>query len=153
MNYAKIVTVIFILCFVQLLNSQTKSIEERLLDLEKRVAALEAKLGVNSTLKVSQPTDEIIKNAIIEKLKKEVPHSWAGSLIGGKNGKLDLIEIQQIGNFNDQGKYWPVKCRVKGTCDADFLTETRKVAFDKIGDFKLKQDDYGKWFADIDLIF
>ena len=70
--------------------------------------------------------------------------------MGGKNAIVEKIEIQQIGNFNEQGKYYPVKCRVKGTCDAEYLFETKKAAFDKVGDFKIKQDDYGKWFADID---
>lgn len=153
MKIFSILITILVICIAQSAYSQNKSIEERLNDLEKRVQTLEAKLGISSTTnKSTQPTDDIIKTAIIEKLKKEVPHSWAGSLMGGTNGKVELIEIKQIGNYNEQGKYWPVKCRVKGTCDADFLTETKKVAFDKVGDFKIKQDDYGKWYADIELI-
>lgn len=140
--------------------AQSKSIEERLADLEKRVQALEAKVGVSQnnpntpkssqSSQSSQPTDDVIKSAIKEKLKKDVPPSWAGSLIGSKNAVIEKIDIQQMGNYNETGKYWPVKCRVKGVCDADFLTETRKTAFDKIGDFKLKQDDYGKWYAELE---
>jgi hypothetical protein len=70
--------------------------------------------------------------------------------MGGRNAVVEKIEIQQIGNYNEQGKYWPVKCRVKGTCDADFLLETKKTAFDKVGDFKIRQDDYGKWYAELE---
>jgi hypothetical protein len=146
-----IIIIILTLSIAQSAYSQNKTIEERLTDLEKRVQALEAKLGISSTSNKSiQPSDDVIKTAIIEHLKNEVPHSWAGSLMGGTNGKVELIEIQQLGNYNEQAKYWPVKCRVKGTCDADFLTETKKMAFDKIGDFKIKQDDYGKWYADLE---
>lgn len=148
---------ILALVFTPGLNAQSKTIEERLADLEKRVEALEAKLGTNQTTSKQQTpkssekiTDETIISAIKEKLKREVPPTWAGSLMGGTNGVVEKVEIQQIGNFNEQAKYWPVKCRVKGTCDADFLLETKKVSFDKVGDFKIKQDDYGKWYATID---
>lgn len=154
MKTLKIFVIILVFGLVQSINAQSKSIEDRLNDLEKRVQVLETKLSISPlTTKSTQPTDDDIKTAIIEKLKKDVPHSWAGSLAGGTNGKVETIKIQQIGKYNDQGKYWPVKCRVKGTCEADFLTEKKNVAFDKIGDFLIKQDDYGKWYADIDLIF
>jgi hypothetical protein len=147
---------IMVLLFTPNLHAQSKTIEERLADLEKRVLALEAKLGVSqntpNTPKSQTPqlTDDIIYSAIKEKLKREVPPTWAGSLMGGKNAVIEKIDIQQIGNYNEQGKYWPVKCRVKGICDAELLIETKKVAFDKIGDFKLKQDDYGKWYAELE---
>lgn len=140
------------------LYSQAKTLEERVADLEKRVTALEAKQGNNvkatdkpQTPKTTdKPNDNIIYSAIKEKLKKEVPPTWAGSLMGGRNAVIEKIDIQLFGNYNEQGKYWPVKCRVKGTCDADFLLETKKTSFDKVGDFKIKQDDYGNWFAEIE---
>lgn len=140
--------------------AQSKTIEERLNDLEKRVQALEAKIGTTTSpssnispsnkTQTTQITEDIIKAAIKEQLKREVPATWAGSLMGGKNANVERIDIQQIGNYNDQGKYWPVKCRVKGTSDADFLFETKKTSFDKIGDFKIRQDDYGKWYSELD---
>lgn len=145
------------LIFTPSLHAQAKTIEERLADLEKRVEALEAKSNTNQTIgkpqtpKVTEKiSDNIIYSAIKEKLKREVPPTWAGSLMGGKNAVIEKIDIQQIGNYNGQGKYWPVKCRVKGVCDADLLVETKKVAFDKIGDFKIKQDDYGNWYAELE---
>jgi hypothetical protein len=137
--------------------AQTKTIEERLSDLEKRVQALEAKLGTSSQTtqpstktQNNQPSNDLITNSIKALLKKEVPATWSGSLMGGKNASVDLIEVQQIGNYNDQGRYWPIKCHVKGSCDADFLLKTERRNFDKIGDFKLRQDDYGNWYAEID---
>lgn len=135
--------------------SQSKTIEERLNDLEKKVQALEAKVGITQTaIKPQSPqiTEDIINTAIKEKLKREVPVTWSGSLMGGKNAVIEKIEIQQIGNYNEQGKYWPVRCRVKGTCDAELLFETKKNTFDKVGDFKIKQDDYGKWYAELEML-
>jgi hypothetical protein len=151
MKIINILIVILTLSIAQFSYSQNKTIEDRLSDLEKRVQTLEAKLGISqTTTKSTQPSDDIIKTAITEKLKKEVPPSWAGSLAGGRNAIIEKIEIQQIGTYNEQAKYWPVKCQVKGTCDADFLLKTEKRSFDKIGDFKIKQDDYGKWYADLE---
>lgn len=98
----------------------------------------------------SKPSDNEIKSALVEKFKKEVPATWAGSLMGGKNGVLTSIEILQFGNYNDQLKYWPIKIRVKGTCDADFIMTTEKRSFDKTGEFKFRQNDYGKWTADLE---
>ena len=152
----KIIGVIIFIVLLVVTNSgfsQSKTIEDRLGDLEKRIQALESKLGTSQTPSKSatpQITEEIISTAIKEELKKEVPGTWAGSLMGGKNAVIEKIEIKQIGNYNEQGKYWPVKCRVKGKCEADFLTEKRIMAFDKIGDFKIKQDDYGKWYSELD---
>ncbi|MBZ0203308.1 MAG: hypothetical protein K8I03_09870 [Ignavibacteria bacterium] len=152
-----LITSIIIIISTPNLLAQAKTIEERLADLEKRVAALEAKSSSDQTIRKPQTpkttekiTDEIIISTIKEKLKKEVPPTWAGSLMGGRNAVIEKIDVQQIGNYNEQGKYWPVKCRVKGICDADLLFETKKVAFDKVGDFKIHQDDYGKWYAEIE---
>ncbi len=152
-----IIVCAFMLVLTSSLVAQTKTIEERLADLEKRVLALEAKLGtttqtVQPSPKVqnNQPSQDIIGNSIKACLKKEVPATWSGSLMGGKSASVDVLEVQQIGNYNDQGRYWPVKCHVKGSCDADFLLKTERRSFDKIGDFKIKQDDYGNWYAEID---
>lgn len=152
-----LVTVIFILTLVitNSLFSQAKTIEERLSDLEKRVQTLEAKLGTSQTTtksEISKPTEDIINTSIKTFFKKNIPATWAGSLMGGSNGLIEKIEIKEIGNYNDRGRYWPVKCRVKGSCDAEFIGTTKRNSFDKIGDFMLKQDDYGKWYADMDTL-
>ncbi len=98
------------------------------------------------------PSDEAIKSAITEQLKHQVPLSWSGSLMGGKDAQIELIEIKQKGKFNDQARYWPIRARVKGTCEADFLFKTETKAFDQVGDFKLYQDDYGDWKASIEMM-
>jgi len=98
------------------------------------------------------PSDDVIKSAITNHLKHKVPMSWSGSLMGGKNAYIELIEIKQIGDFNKKLNYWPVKARVKGNCQAEFLFKTETRSFDRIGNFKLYQDDYGNWKAAIDFI-
>jgi hypothetical protein len=91
------------------------------------------------------PSQDTIKSTITEYLKHEVPVSCLQSIGGGQNSQVELIEIKQIGKFNEQREYWPIKARVKGTCQAGFGTERR--AFDVVDDFKLYQDDYGNWKA------
>jgi uncharacterized coiled-coil protein SlyX len=148
----------------------SKTIEDRVAILEKEILELRSKINFlmgkinsqspssvsdnssNTTTppKNKKPSDDEIKSALVEKFRKDVPATWAGSLMGGKNGVLSSIEILQIGNYNDQYRYWPMKIRVKGTCDADFIMKTEKRSFDKTGDFKIKQDDYGKWTAELE---
>lgn len=146
------------------------SIEDRVTSLEKEISELKSEINllmgrINSLTtssattnsktnttppKSNKPSDDEIKSALVEKFRKDVPATWAGSLMGGKNGVLSYIEIIQIGNYNDQYRYWPMKIRVKGTCDADFIMTTENRSFDKTGDFKIKQDDYGKWMAELE---
>lgn len=97
------------------------------------------------------PSDDTIKSTITEHLKHQVPMSWSGSLLGGQNAQIELIEIKQRGKFNDQAKYWPIKARVKGVCQANLVFKTENRAFDEVGDFKLYQDDYGNWKASIEM--
>ncbi|MCX6159138.1 MAG: hypothetical protein NTY74_14250 [Ignavibacteriae bacterium] len=92
-----LVTVIFVLSLVitNSLFSQAKTIEERLSDLEKRVQTLEAKLGASQTTsksEISKPTEEIINASIKTFFKKNIPGTWAGSVMGGSNGSIEKIE-------------------------------------------------------------
>ena len=123
--------------------------------LQKRVLWL-VKLSIILLLLYScsryPPSEQAIKKAITSSLKHKVPMSWSGSLMGGNNAQIGLIEILQIGEFNKKGQYWPVKARVKGTCQADFIYKTETRSFDRIGNFKLYKDDYVKLKAVIDLI-
>jgi len=95
------------------------------------------------------PSGSTIQSAITELLKREVPMEWSGSMMGGQNARIELIEIKQIGKFNDKDKYWPVKARVKGTCQANFILSMETRAFDRVGDFMIYQDDYGNWKASL----
>jgi hypothetical protein len=99
------------------------------------------------------PSDDTIKSAITQLLKKEVPLSWSGSLLGSENIKIESIDILEIGKFNTNSQYWPVRARVKGNCQANILMLTTEArTFDKVGDFQLYQDDYENWIARINMM-
>lgn len=95
----------------------------------------------------SAPSDDNIKMAITEALEENVPVSWSGSLLGGKNAKIELIEIIDIGKQSEKGKYWPVKARVKGNCEARMFTGTELKQFDKTATFRIYQDEFENWKA------
>lgn len=54
-------------------------------------------------------------------------------------GRLELraVEIEQIGIFNSEKKYWPVKAKV----------QTAKTGETAILSFQIFRDDYGQWAA------
>jgi len=91
------------------------------------------------------PSDDTIKSAIAELLKEEVPPSWVNSSRGGKNAQIEVFDIQEIGKFNSNARYWPVRARVKGSSQLRWY-DTYTV-FDKVGEFQLYQDDYENWKA------
>jgi len=141
-----------------------KTLEERVAILENQVKELQEKLNIatsnqSTTTKketittVQKPNDETVKSVIGLCIKQRVPVTWAGNLMGGRNGNASSVTIIQWGNFNDQYKYWPIKARVVGTCIVDNFTTSETKSFDKTGDFKVKMDDYGNWTADLDAGF
>lgn len=115
------------------------------------------------------PSNDTIISAISDHLKKYVPPSLSGSVMGCDKAQIELIEIKEIGKFHDQprwweeAKYWPVKAHVKGTCQGldlfspakretkdgavVYKPNTKTKTFDRVVVFKLYQDDFGKWKA------
>lgn len=94
------------------------------------------------------PSDETIKASIKESLLQQLPLSWSGSYMGYRNPKIDLIEIKEKGKFHSKEKFLMVKARVKGTTEANMLLNNWKLnQFDGVAEFKVHQDDYGKWQA------
>ena len=94
------------------------------------------------------PSDKVIKSAIEGLLQQQLPLSWGGSLLGSRNTNIELIEIREKGKFHDKEKYLLVKARVKGSCEANMILKWEAHHFDNIGEFKIHQDDYGKWRAE-----
>ena len=89
-----------------------------------------------------------IEEAVKLSLKKHVPMSWAGNLMGGKNAQLSKIEVVEKGIFNEQRNYWPMKIRCVGSCELkDPFNQDKRRSFNKIGEFNLYRNDYGKWEA------
>lgn len=97
-----------------------------------------------------QPTEEQINTAITTALKKEIPVSWVGNLMGGKLIALNDLQVVKIGIYNADRKYWPMKIRCVGTAALkDPFNQGKRVSFDKVGDFLLYRDDYGDWQANM----
>src|SRR5437762_3020012 len=100
-------------------------------------------LGLSLSACSQAPSDTVIKQAITEHLEKNKAWSInANDENGRKSGqsdgkeprsrklklgaelKVNSVEVNQVGKFNEQEKYWPVKARVKGTYQASFLVIT-----------------------------
>jgi hypothetical protein len=62
------------------------------------------------------------------------PGAW-NPLVG--RVELETVEIEQIGYFNAEKKYWPVKAKVA-------TKQTHQTA---VLEFQIFRDDYGKWVA------
>lgn len=140
------------------------TIEERVTKLESEVSELRKKINrltgneastpesknttKENTSDNKKPNEQNVNTAISNYLKKEVPVTWAGNLLGGSNGVASSITVMQWGNYNEQYKYWPVKVRVIGSCTVENLMGVKEnKSFDKTGNFKIYTDDYGVWTA------
>jgi hypothetical protein len=98
----------------------------------------------------SKPSNSEIEEAVKSELQSNIPVSWVGNLMGGKNAKINTIEIKEWGSFNKEGKYWPVKVRVVGSAELNDPFNQGKVRqFDKVSEFRFRKDDYGKWQASL----
>lgn len=73
-----------------------------------------------------KPSDEEIRTAIMAR------GAW-NPLVG--RIELESVQIEQLGNFNVEKKYWPVKARV---------TTKHQTA---VLEYQIFRDDFGKWTA------
>lgn len=129
----------------------------RVLALEKRVLTLEAKALTAATpssaapiVVIAKPSGQEVEEAVHAYLKREVPISWVGNLMGGDNAQVDLVEVKATGVYNEQQRYWPMRIRCIGTCRLrDPFNSGRTATFDRIGEFVLYKDDYGEWKAEL----
>lgn len=98
----------------------------------------------------SKPSNSQIEEAVKIELQSNIPVSWVGNLMGGRNAKLSTIEVVEFGNFNKEQKYWPVKIRVVGSAELnDPFNPGKTTQFDNVSEFRLSKDDYGKWKASL----
>jgi len=94
------------------------------------------------------PSEKELQDAVVRALGSNIPVSWVGNLMGGKNAKVEEIQVVRIGIYNQEKKYWPIKIRCIGHCQLnDPFNQDKYVSFDKVGDFILYRDDYGDWQA------
>ena len=97
----------------------------------------------------SKPSNTEVEKAIESELQSRfIPGSWIGSMLSAKDIKLETVKIKEWGSYNDEKKYWPIKVRVIG--DAELQNpygQGRIKKIDKVAEFRLSKDDYGKWKA------
>src|SRR5262245_3257728 len=96
------------------------------------------------------PSKEQVKQAITETLERnkawsikakgnngeqnrrsEGKESGPDNLKLGAELKVESVEVQQIGDYREAEKYWPVRARVKGKYQASFLVITADKQFDE----------------------
>jgi hypothetical protein len=75
-----------------------------------------------------KPADDEIKKAIMVR--------GASNPLFGRI-ELESVEIEQIGNFNAEKKYWPVKARVT----------TKQTHQSAVLEYQIFRDDFGNWSA------
>jgi|GEM_PF-2044988 hypothetical protein len=122
-----------------------KSLTQAILITAMAVASLTLLAGC-----ASRPGNSEIEEAVKASLRDNVPISWVGNLMGGKNARIGTIEIKERGTFNKDGKYWPVKIRVVGSAELNDPFNQGKVSrFDQVAEFRFSKDDYGKWHASL----
>jgi len=132
------------------INKRLTIIENKVQHLESIIMKLNAASSApsNAISQPPKPSQSEIKSAIKNHLKFNVPITWAGNLMGGKNAQLSSIEVIQVGIYNTTQKYWPMKIRCVGICELnDPFNQGKRVSFNRVGEFVLYKDDYGKWKA------
>ena len=98
--------------------------------------------------KINKPSEDDLLIAVGRCLQNNIPVSWVGNFMGGKNANINRLDVVQIGIYNKESKYWPMKLRCQGTCQLnDPFNKGRIISFDRVGEFLLYQDDYGEWQA------
>jgi hypothetical protein len=57
------------------------------------------------------------------------------------NCVFHVLDVEEVGPFHKQGRYWPVKVRMKGACDAGFRT----VQVDATEEFQFYEEGKEYW--------
>jgi hypothetical protein len=81
-----------------------------------------------ASLSNPKPADEEIKKAIMVR--------GASNPLFGRI-ELESVQVEQIGNYNAEKKYWPVKARVT----------TKQTHQSAVLEYQIFRDDFGKWTA------
>lgn len=100
------------------------------------------------------PSQATIKDAITHYITTHRIGGGINFVESQSNIQVHTLTIEEIGIFNQQRKYWPVKTSYKGS----LMVTTNKVfgdappemrTFTGANQFALHQDDFGKWQADV----
>jgi hypothetical protein len=93
-----------------------------------------------------KPGEDIVKQAVQEELSKGVPERWMKAMVVGGDVNITSMNIVEWGDFNEKGKYWPVKVKILGSATLQTPFGNAPVRkFDEVGEFRFFKDDYDKW--------
>lgn len=105
--------------------------------------------GAGPARKAPKPSEDVIRTAIQDYLRRNVPDQFGEKYLGigwpGVNGQLEQYEFIRMGDYNTDGKYWPVE--TSGNGQYDFL-KGRRGKFQFRARFKIFKDDFGRWAAE-----
>lgn len=94
----------------------------------------------------NKPEEHIVKQAVREALSKEVPERWMKAMVVGGDVNITSINIVDWGEFNEVGKWWPVKVNVTGTAKLQTPFGNAPVReFDEVGEFRFFKDGDDNW--------
>jgi hypothetical protein len=107
----------------------------------------------------SGPSDGDVKAAVQKTMTTEMTGGIPQApLWGGREQvKIDSVNVLQRGNYNEAGKYYPVRVNLSGSyiqkafpgSEAFGQPPQRNCTFTGSGNFRLSKSDYGEWVAQI----
>ena len=93
------------------------------------------------------PSHAAIKRAVKAMLQERVPAPWWSGGVHCQKAEIAVIEIEKIGSFNAEGKYWSVTVHVKGRCELQSYPSKQWRPFDGTGEVALSRGKDGTWTA------
>jgi hypothetical protein len=118
-----------------------------------------SRLGVGATFALAAgctllgsrgPRDDEVK-AVVQKTPPAPPTAGPTYL-----SEVTAVSVEERGSYNDDGKYWPVRVRVKGGSKAsltgllaltlaDAATKQKAEPLEFVEEARFSKDDFGKW--------
>jgi len=95
-----------------------------------------------------KPANSVVEAAVRQCLLEDgTPGSWIGQMGGGQKAEVELVSVEEWGSYNKDRSYWPVKIHVVGSAISINPFNKKRISFDEVAEFRLRQDDYGEWEA------
>jgi len=91
-------------------------------------------------------SDAAVAQAIGAHLQRDTMarESWCATTVGMKIGELKIL---LRGEYNRQERFLPVRVQISGTCEGPVFLQYMRQTFSGLGDFRLRQNDFGEWYA------
>lgn len=95
----------------------------------------------------SAPSDSELKQILTHSIMER--HPLTGNSTDCAVEKIDILDIKEKGQFHKDANYLLVKVRIKATSACrSFVGNRYSRPFDKVFEYKIAKNDYGKWYAE-----